>query len=89
MVFANKKLFKNEKGEIHVGINGLDESSECTIEEVKASLKNLKGKVIWRCIVCNDLSISQAPPRVCPTCFQEEVYVQINEKEFKTLLEIQ
>ncbi len=88
MVFSNKKLFQHENGDIHVGISAPEEFSECTIEEVKHTLANLNDKILWRCIVCNDLSIARAPPRICPTCFAEEVYVQINEKELKNLLEI-
>ena len=88
MVFSNKKLFKNENGDIHVGINSPTDFSECTIEEVKKTLANLKGKILWRCLVCNDLSICETPPRICPTCFQEEVYVQIDVKELNNLLEI-
>jgi hypothetical protein len=88
MVFSNKKIFKNENGDIHVGINAPEDFSECTIEEVKICLKNLGQRGLWRCIICNDLSIAEVPPRICPTCFQEEVYVQINEKELRDLLEI-
>ena len=88
MVFSNKKLFKSDLGEIHVGLSAPEDFKECTIEDLKNVLNNLKGKLLWRCTVCNDLSITEAPPRICPTCFQEEVYVQINVKELKTLLEV-
>ena len=88
MAFSNKKLFKSEQEEIHVGINAPEGFIECTLEEVKKILASSKSKVFWRCTVCNDLSLAEAPSRICPTCFQEEVYVQINEKEFKTILEI-
>jgi len=88
MVFANKKIFKNASGDIHVGNNSPDNFTEATIEDVKKALKNLNGKKLWRCHVCNDLSIISVPPKICPTCFQEEAYVEINEKEFRNFLEI-
>lgn len=88
MAFSNKKLFKNEQGEVHVGLSAPEDFRECELEYIKQALVNLDNRIIWRCIVCNDLSIAQSPPRICPTCFQEEVYVQINKKEFKNLLEI-
>jgi rubrerythrin len=88
MVFSGKKIFKNDNGDIHVGINAPEDFSECPVEEVKKTLENLNGRLLWRCTVCSDLSIAEVPPRICPTCFAEEAFVQINEKELNNLLEI-
>ena len=88
MVFANKKIFKNKDGDIHVGNNSPAGFVESTLEDVKKSLGELKDKKLWRCTVCNDLAITITPPKICPTCFQVEAYVQINEKEFRNFLEI-
>lgn len=88
MVFAYKKIFKNKDGDIHIGANSPDGFVEATIEDVKKTLGGLKNRKLWRCTVCNDLCINITPHKICPTCFQEDVYVEINEKEFKTFLEI-
>ncbi len=88
MTFANKKIFKNGKGDIHVGNNSPDGFSEATINDIDKALKNIAGKTLWRCTVCNDLCIINEPPKICPTCFQEEVYAEINEKEFRNFLEL-
>lgn len=88
MVFANKKIFKNASGDIHVGNSSPEDFNEATIEDIKKILVDLKDKKFWRCTVCNDLCIIIRPPQICPTCFQEEVYAQINEKEFRNFLEI-
>ena len=88
MVFGNKKLFTNKIGEIHVGNNSPEGFSECTIEEVEKILKNIGKKKLWRCHVCNDLRIAELPLEVCPTCFQMDAYIEINEKEFRGLLQI-
>ena len=88
MAFADKKIFKNKSGDIHVGGNSPEDFSEATLEDIKKVLVALKGKKLWRCTVCNDLCITIQPPKICPTCFQEEVYVEINEKEFKNFLEL-
>ena len=87
-IYGHKKVFKNATGEIHVGMKAPKEFVECKIEDVKNALENLKGKKLWRCNVCNDLAISTKPLEVCPTCFQADAYVEINEKEFRGLLQI-
>lgn len=89
MVFANKKLFKNAQEELHVGNLAPKGFVECGLDEFKKALKNLGKRKIWRCHVCNDLSVSIAPPEICPTCFQKDAYTEINEKEIKILLEIE
>lgn len=87
-MFANKKIFKNSNKEIHIGLLAPQGFSEGSLEDVKNILDNLGDKKIWRCNVCNDLHIGPIPLKICPTCMQEDVYVQINEKEIKNLLEI-
>ncbi len=88
MVFGNKKLFKNEIGDIHIGMNAPKGFSECKIETVKKALEKLGSRKLWRCHVCNDLAISSSSLSVCPTCFQLDAYVEINEKEFRGLLQL-
>lgn len=87
MIFGNKKIFKKNE-EVHIGLNAPEGFSEAILEDVKKVLSSLENKKIWRCNVCNDLHIGLEPPKICPTCMQEDVYVQINEKEIKNLLEI-
>jgi rubrerythrin len=88
MVFAGKKIFKNSQEELHIGNIAPKGFVECNLDEVKKALKSLGKRKFWRCHVCNDLSISITPPEICPTCFQKDAYVEINEKEIKTILEI-
>jgi len=38
-------------------------------------------KKYWRCTVCNDVHYGDAPPKVCPTCSQINVYVEVERKE--------
>jgi ferredoxin-thioredoxin reductase catalytic subunit len=38
-------------------------------------------KKYWRCTVCGDIHYGNAPPKVCPTCSQVNVYVEIERKE--------
>jgi hypothetical protein len=88
-MFGNKKIYQNSAGEIHIGNIAPKDFSIAGIEDVKNALKNLQNKKIFRCHVCNDIHIGLTAPEVCPTCFQKEAYVQINEKEIKTLLDIE
>ena len=82
MVFANKKkIFKNNGGEIHVGNNSPEGFFEASIEEVKTALADLGNKKLWRCNVCNDLSIAEEPLKTCTIFFQDDAYVEIN-KDF-------
>ena len=39
-------------------------------------------KKYFRCIVCGDLHFGNSFPVKCPTCMQDNVYVEIEEKEF-------
>ncbi len=79
-----KQFFKSENGEIHFGNLAEEGFSPVKIEnsEVSVILENLGNKKLWRCNVCNDLHIGEIPPKICPTCFVEEAYVEINKKEF-------
>ena len=88
MVFANKKIFKNLQEELHIGNLAPKGFTECGLDEVKKALKALGKRKLWRCHVCNDLSISMVPPEICPTCSQKDAYAEINEIEIKSLLEI-
>ena len=81
-----KKIFKSDNGEIHFGDMVMKGFSPCEISDVEEILKNLKSKKFWRCNVCNDLHISEIPPKQCPTCFTMDAYVEINEKEFREMI---
>ena len=88
MVFGNKKIFKNLAGDMHIGNNAPEGFSETIIEDVSSRLNNLEGRKIWRCHVCNDIRIANEPLQTCPTCLQQDAYVEINMQEIKSLLEI-
>ncbi len=45
------------------------------------------GKKYWRCTVCNDVHFGVEPPKVCPTCKQVNVYVEITMEEAVKLLQ--
>ncbi len=45
----------------------------------------MQGKKIFRCTVCNDIHFGVNPPETCPTCQQQNVYVEIEEKEAKAI----
>ena len=81
-----KKLFKNKKGELHFGANAPDGFTQTDKKHLKEVLAELVGKKLWRCNVCNDLHIGIRPPKECPTCHTIEAFVEINEKEFLTVL---
>ena len=81
-----KTIFANAAGDIHFGLAapaGFSPSDKAAVEK---ALKGLKGKKLWRCNVCNDLSLSKAPPDICPTCATPDAYVEISEKEFRNLI---
>jgi rubrerythrin len=83
-----KKIFKDNKENIHFGINAPLGFQEGKKEDVTEALKKLGDKKIWRCNVCNDLQISIEPLAECPTCFAKNAYVEITLSEFKKLMEI-
>ncbi len=76
------QFFKSENGEIHFGNLSEKGFSPVEITDINQILENLGTKKLWRCNVCNDLHIGEMPPKICPTCFVEEAYVEINKKEF-------
>lgn len=43
-------------------------------------------KSYWLCTICGDIHYGIYPPKLCPTCEIEDVYVQISEEEAKKLL---
>ncbi len=47
----------------------------------------MEQKKYWRCTVCGDLHFGVHPPKICPTCTQEDKYVEISKEEFMELLE--
>lgn len=83
-----KIIFKNNKGEIHYGVNPSKGFISANKLDIKKALLKLGKKKLWRCIVCNDLHIGIKPPKECPTCAAIDAYVEINEQEFKTLIGI-
>jgi rubrerythrin len=82
-----KKVFKDDKGNIHFGINAPLGFQEGKKEDVNKALGDLENKKMWRCNVCNDLQISIEPLEECPTCFAKDAYVEIDLNEFKNLIE--
>lgn len=83
-----KKIFKNNQGDIHFGINAPLGFQEGKKEDIVEALEKIGDKKMWRCNVCNDLQISTEPLVECPTCFAKNAYVEINLSEFKKLIEI-
>lgn len=83
-----KSIFKDGLGNIHFGINAPEGFQAGTREDVDEALKNLNEKKLWRCHVCNDLSINIEPPKECPTCKVDNAYAEIDLNEFKNLLEL-
>jgi len=83
-----KKIFKDNLGNIHFGVNSPSGFVEGEKEEVNKALKNLGKKKLWRCNVCNDLRIENEPLEVCPTCFAQNAYVEIELGEFEKLIAI-
>lgn len=83
-----KSIFKNKNGNIHFGIMAPEGFEAGHMEDIAAALKNLGEKKLWRCNVCNDLSIGSEPPKECPTCHMDNAYTEIDLSEFNKLLEI-
>jgi len=84
-----KIVFKNKKGEIHLGFNAGEDFTIVERKDLDETLFNLgKNKLLWRCTVCNDLHIGPEPPKECPTCFQKDAYIEMNLGEFKKITEV-
>jgi len=82
----NKNIFKNKDGSIHFGVGSPKGFVPATKADVENSLKNLGKMKFWRCNVCNDLHIGIDFPSPCPTCEHIDSYVEISEKEFRTII---
>lgn len=83
-----KKIFKSDEGNIHFGINPPLGYKEGKKEDIAKTLANPEGKKFWRCTVCNDLGISLEPLEECPTCYNKDVYIEIDVEEFNKLMDI-
>jgi len=83
-----KNIFKDSLGNVHFGLNAPAEFQTGTKEDVIIALNNLGDKKLWRCTVCNDLSIGSKPPKECPTCRVVNVYIEIEVSEFNKLFEL-
>ncbi len=81
-----KKLFKNKNGDVHFGVNAPKNFVPADKKYAKEALAKLAGKKLWRCSVCSDLHMGAKPPKECPTCHKVDAYVEINKKEFATVL---
>lgn len=42
----------------------------------------MSEKKYWRCTVCGDLHYGVTAPELCPTCKQQDKYVEITKEEF-------
>lgn len=49
--------------------------------QIKNNSKRTMIKTYWYCTVCGDVHYGEAPPKICPTCLIEDVYVQIPKEE--------
>lgn len=83
-----KRIYAHKKtGDIHFGVNAPSaEFAAGTNADVEKALKGLNGRKLWRCTVCNDLHVGIEPPKQCPTCNNVDVYIEVSEKEFRSLL---
>jgi len=43
-------------------------------------------KKFFRCTVCNDIHYGIAGPKLCPTCMQEDKYVEVSEEEARKVM---
>ena len=53
-------------------------------KEIRDEGKNpqkTEEKSYWFCTVCGDIHFGKAPPKLCPTCLIDNVYVQISKEE--------
>lgn len=82
----DKKITKSEIGEVHFGVESPDGFKSATKKDVEDILKNLGNMKLWRCTVCNDLHIGVGFPKECPTCHVKDAYVEIDLKEFRSVL---
>ena len=85
---VDKKITKSATGEIHFGVNSIDGFLDASAQDADKTLKNPGNMKLWRCTVCNDLHIGGNFPEDCPTCHTMNAYVEIDEKEFRSVLEV-
>jgi rubrerythrin len=45
-------------------------------------------KKYWRCTICNDIHYGNAPPELCPTCMQNNAYVETTAEEAKKVMHL-
>jgi len=83
-----KSIFLSKSGDVHIGTIAIEGYMPVEKTEMENVIIRTKLKKFWRCHVCNDLYIGKNPPKICPTCKEKEAYVEINEKEFRSFLEI-
>ena len=83
-----KNIFKDNLGNIHFGNVAPQGFTVGTRSDIENIFNNLEDRKLWRCTVCNDLSINIIPPKECPTCHVKDAYIEIELSEFKKLLEI-
>ena len=81
-----KQLMISGSGDIHFGQVPMDGFQPAGMDEAEKALGALGSRRIWRCTVCNDLYVGEAPPKVCPTCSATDAYVEINGKEFMGMI---
>lgn len=53
--------------------------------EIRKKLKHEQPRTLvktyWYCTVCGDIHYGEAPPKVCPTCLIDDVYIAISKEE--------
>ena len=54
-------------------------------KEIRQKLKHDQPRTLvktyWYCTVCGDIHYGEAPPKTCPTCLMDDVYLQITKEE--------
>ncbi len=45
-------------------------------------------KKYWRCHVCNDIHFGTKSPKICPTCLQENAYVEVSSREAMNVMSV-
>jgi len=45
-------------------------------------------KKYWRCHVCNDIHFGTKSPKICPTCLQENAYVEVSSREALNVMSV-
>ena len=50
-------------------------------QKIKTETPKSKIKTYWYCMVCGDIHYGMAPPKLCPTCLINDVYIAISKEE--------